>query len=302
MDRLTAMAIFTHVVDSGSFSAAAQYFRLSKSSVSKHIAALEEKLGARLLNRTTRRLTLTEVGASFYERCQRIVAEAEEAEQTVSEMRGAPRGLLRLNAPMSFGQLHIAPAVADFLREYPDIRLDLTLNDRQLDLVEGGFDLGIRIAELADSSLIARRLAPVRLVVCGAPAYFERRGVPKKPRDLLQHNCLHYTYLSTRDSWRLQSARGRELVRVAGDFQSNNGDALQAAARAGLGLVQLPTFIVGADLRSGALRPVLQRYDVKSMSVWAIYPHTRHVSPKVRVFVDFLAARFGPRPYWDEES
>jgi len=299
MDRLTAMALFAHVVDSRSFSATAQHFRLSKSSVSKHIAALEEKLGARLLNRTTRRLTLTEVGAIFYERCQRIVAEAEEAEQAVSEMRGTPRGLLRVNAPMSFGQLHLAPAVAEFLQAYPDIRLDLTLNDRQLDLVEGGFDLGIRIAELADSTLIARRLAPARLVVCGAPSYLERRGTPRRPADLREHNCLHYTYLSTRDSWRLQGQRGRDLVPVSGDFQSNNGDALQAAARAGLGLAQLPTFIVGPDLRAGLLRPVLQRFEARRLSVWAIYPHTRHVSPKVRVFVEFLAARFGPKPYWD---
>lgn len=300
MDRLTAMAVFTHVVDSGSFSATAQYFRLSKSSVSKQVAALEEKLGARLLNRTTRRLTLTEVGATFYERCQRIVADAEEAEQEVSEMRGTARGLLRVNAPMSFGQQHIAPAVADFLRAYPDIRLDLTLNDRQLDLVEGGFDLGIRIAELADSSLIARRLAPARLVICGAPSYLARRGVPRTPGDLQKHNCLNYTYLATRDSWRMGGKSRHDLVRVAGDFQANNGEVLQAAARAGLGLVQLPTFIVGPDLRSGALKAVLPRHELRSMSVWAIYPHTRHVSPKVRVFVDFLAARFGPRPYWEE--
>ncbi len=298
MDRITAMAIFTQVVDAGSLSVAARRLGLSRSAVSKQLAHLEDRLGARLLQRTTRRLGLTEAGAEFYTRCTRIVHEVEEAEQGVSRLHAAPRGLLKVNAPMTFGHRHIVPAIAEFLRRYPDVQIEMTLNDQVVNMIEGGFDVTIRVAVLADSSLIARRLAPNRVVVCGAPAYFAAHGRPRAPRDLAHHNCLHYTYLATANLWHFVGPRGAESVEASGSFRANNGDALQAAARAGVGLVQLPTFIVGADLSSGALETVLERYEDRTTSIWAVYPTTRHLSPKVRVFLDFLAARFDP-PDWD---
>jgi DNA-binding transcriptional LysR family regulator len=298
MDRIAAMAAFVQVVDAGSLSVAARRLDLSRSAVSKQLAHLEDVLGARLLQRTTRRLSLTEAGREFYERCARIVHEVEEAEQIVSRLQAVPRGLLRVNAPMTFGQQHLAPVLADFLKRYPDVQVELTLDDRVVNVIQGGFDVTIRISPLVDSSLIARRLAPNRVVVCGAPAYFAAHGRPRKPRDLLRHNCLHYTYLSSRNMWQFVGPRGSESVEVSASFRANNGDVLQAAARAGVGLVQLPTFIVGGDLASGVLETVLERYEDRTTSIWAVYPTTRHLAPKVRVFVDFLAARF-ERAYWD---
>ncbi len=297
MDRITAMTVFTQVVDAGSLSVVARRLGLSRSAISKQLAHLEERLGARLLQRTTRRLSLTEAGSEFYARCTRIVHEVEEAEQGVSRLHAGPRGLLKVNAPMTFGHRHIAPAIAEFLPRYPDVQVEMTLNDQVVNLIEGGFDVTIRIAVLADSSLIARRLAPNRVVVCGAPAYFAAHGRPRTPRDLVHHSCLHYTYLSSHNTWHFVGPRGADSVEVSGNFRANNGDALQAAARAGVGLVQLPTFIVGADLASGALETVLERYEDRTTSIWAIYATTRHLSPKVRVFLDFLAARF-EHPDW----
>jgi DNA-binding transcriptional LysR family regulator len=300
MDKFAAIAGFAQVVEAGSFSGAAQRSGLSKSALSKQVAHLEEQLGARLLNRTTRRLSLTEVGAAFYERCTRIVHEMEEAELAVSHLHATPRGVLKVNAPMTFGHLHLAPAIADFLVRYPEIRVDLALSDRIVDPIEGGFDVTIRVAVLPDSRLIARRLAPNRLVVCGAPEYFDRHGEPRTPEELARHNCLNYTYLSkSHDLWRFVGPRGEQSVRVSGNFKANNGDTLQAAAIAGLGLVWMPTFIVGASLQAGALRAVLVKYEDRTTSIWALYPRARHLAPKVRAFVDFLAARFGRHLSWD---
>jgi DNA-binding transcriptional LysR family regulator len=298
MDRFTAMAAFTQVVDAGSLSVAARRLGLSRSAISKQLAQLENRLGARLLQRTTRRMALTEAGTDFYARCTRIVHEVEEAERGVGRLHAAPRGLLKVNAPMTFGYRHLAPAIADFLPRYPDVQVETTLNDQIVNVIEGGFDVTIRVAVLADSSLIARRLARNRIVVCGAPAYFAAHGRPSTPRDLVHHNCLNYTYLATGNLWHFVGPRGAQSVEASGSFRANNGDALQAAARAGLGLVQLPAFIVGDDLASGALETVLEHYEDRTTSIWALYPSTRHLSPKVRVFLDFLAARF-ELPVWD---
>ena len=299
MDNLTGMAVFARVVDARSFTAAAAALGLSKSAVSKQVARLEDRLGARLLNRTTRRLSLTEVGAAFYERCARILAEVEDAELAVGRLQDAPRGTLRINAPMSFGQLHLAPAVADFLNGHPGLAIDLTLNDRIVDLVEEGYDVAIRISRLADSSLIARRLVPSRRVVCGSPAYFERHGVPRHPADLRRHNCLLYSYLPTAEEWQFIGPDGPAAVRVSGTLRANNGDALEAAMLAGLGVALQPTFIAGRDLQAGRLVAVMPDYVDDSASVYAVYPHSRHLSAKVRAFIDFLAARFCPAPPWD---
>lgn len=299
MDNLTGMAIFARVVEARSFTAAAAALDLSKSAVSKQVARLEDRLGARLLNRTTRRLSLTEVGAAFYERCARILVEVEDAELAVGRLQDAPRGTLRINAPMSFGQLHLAPAVADFLNGHPGLAIDLTLNDRIVDLVEEGYDVAIRISRLADSSLIARRLVPSRRVVCGSPAYFERHGVPRHPADLRRHNCLLYSYLPSAEEWQFVGPDGPAAVRVSGTLRANNGDALEAAMLTGLGVALQPTFIAGRDLQAGRLVAVMPDYVDESASVYAVYPHSRHLSAKVRAFIDFLAARFCPAPPWD---
>jgi DNA-binding transcriptional LysR family regulator len=299
IEDLAAMAVFARVVEARGFSAAAARLGRSKSSVSKTVSALENRLGARLLNRTTRRLSLTEAGAAFYERAARILAEAEEAELAVTRLQDEPHGTLRVNAPTNFGERHLAPALADFMARHPALAIDLALDDRFVDVVEEGFDLAIRIAALPGSSLIARRLAPNRRVVCASPAYLERAGTPEKPSDLRAHNCLGYTYLATGNAWRFAGMGDPVSVRVSGSLSINNGEALRRAALDGLGLVMLPSFIVGDDLRAGALRAVLHEHTDSPSSVYAVYPHSRHLSAKVRAFVDFLAERFGPEPYWD---
>jgi len=300
MDRLAAIEAFVRVAECGSFSQAAQRLHASKSVVSRQVGALEADLGVRLLHRTTRALTLTEAGRSYFERASRILADLEEANASVGHLQAMPRGRLRVNAPMSFGFLHLAPAVPDFLGRYPDVEVEMTMNDRYVDLVEEGFDVAVRIGNLDDSSLVARRLAPSRRVVCAAPDYLARHGAPASPDDLKHHECLCYSNVGLPQAWRFHTADGRPwLVDVNGRLHANNGDALRAAALKGLGCAILPTFIVGGDLQSGALVAVLESFVPQDSAVHAVYPHSRHLSPKVRAFVDFLAERFGPSPYWD---
>lgn len=296
MDSLAEMEAFVRVVHAGSFSAAARASGLTPSAVSKQISRLEARLGARLFNRTTRRLGLTEVGAAFHERAQRILSEVEEAERAVSHASAAPRGTLRLNVPVVFGRLHVAPLLPEFLGLYPEVRIDITFNDRFVDLLEEGVDVAIRIGDLGDSSLIARRLAPNRRVVCGAPAYFERNGYPEHPADLSRHNCLVYTYLASRNDWRFVCANkprseAQDVVQVSGNFEANNAEAIHGALRSGLGLGLLPLWLVGEDLRAGRLVQALPGYHAVDSAVYAVYPPGRHLSPKVRCFIDFLAAR-----------
>ncbi len=300
MDRLTSMEVFTRVAEAGSFSAAARQLGLSKSAVSKHVMALEERLGARLINRTTRRLSLTEVGAAYHAWCARIAADVAEAEISVSRLHSEPRGLLKVNAPMSFGYLHLAPAIPDFLARHPDMRVEMTMNDRFVDLVDEGYDVAVRIGRLADSSLIARRLAPSRTVLCGAPSYFREHGVPEAPDDLARHNCLIYSYQASHELWRFTGAKGEHTVRVRGNLTANNGDALRAAALRGLGVAMLPAFLVGGDVQAGVLQAVLGEFELPESAIYAVYPHNRHMSAKLRAFVDFLVERFGPEPYWDD--
>ena len=299
MDRLTSMDVFSRVVDAESFSEAARQLGMSRAMASKHVLRLEDRLGVRLLNRTTRRLSPTEAGAAFYERCRRIVSDAEEAELSVSRLHTETRGRLKVNAPMSFGYLHLAPAIPDFVARHSGVRVDMTMNDRFVDLIEEGYDLAVRIGRLADSSLIARKLAPSRMVVCGAPEYLRRHGTPATPDDLRGHNCLVYTYPASHEVWRFSGPDRDYAVRIGGNFRANNGDALRAAALRGLGLALLPTFIIGEELRSGGLQAVLTGYTAADRSIYAVYPHGRHLSAKVRVFIDFLTERFGPEPYWD---
>jgi len=299
MDHLAGMSVFARVAERGSFTAAARDLGLSKSAVSKQVARLEERLGARLLHRTTRRLHLTEVGQAYFERARRIVADAEEADLAVRRLHAEPRGTLKVNAPMSFGIMHLAPALPDYMARYPDVMVDLALSDRQVDLIEEGFDLGIRIARLADSSLIARRLAPCKRAVAASPDYWQRHGRPKHPRELTEHPCMIYDYLANPREWTFQENGENFAVRIDGRFKSNNGEALLAAALAGQGVINQPTFICGPALCDGRLEEVLAEFETPDVHVNAIWPASRHLSAKVRTFVDFLIERFGPKPYWD---
>lgn len=294
------MAAFVQVVEGRSFSTAARALGLTRSAVSRQVAGLEDRLGVRLLNRTTRRLSLTEAGAVYHEHCARILAEVQEAERAVMDLDEAPRGLLRINAPMSFGFGHLGPAVAGFAAAHPALKVELTLDDRVVDLVGEGYDLAIRIADLPPSTLVARRLAPCRRVLCAAPAYLQRAGRPQRPEDLARHACLGYSYLATGNDWRFRGRDGPITVRIDPILSANNGDVLGQMAVAGLGIMLAPTFIAGDDLRAGRLVRLLDDWLEADTGIYAVYPHTRHLSPKVRATVDYLAARFGPAPYWDE--
>ncbi len=293
MDSVSAMEIFVRVVQAGSFSAAARDLDLTPSAVSKQISRLEDRLGARLMNRTTRQLSLTEVGAAFHERANRILADVAEAERAVADLHGAPRGTLKLNLPQSFGRRYVIPIIPDFLAANPELRIDVTLNDRFVDLIDEGVDLAVRIGELSDSSLIARRLAPNRRIVCGAPAYFEKNGKPAHPAELVGHNCLVYTYRASRNDWRLICPDGGdEVVTVAGNLEANEAEALYSFMLDGIGLCLLPLWLVGPDLEAGRLEQACPGYHAPDSAISAVYPPGRHLSPKVRAFVDFLVERF----------
>lgn len=299
MDLLAGMAVFARVVDAGGISAAARDLRLSKSAVSKQLAALEDRLGARLLHRTTRRMSLTEAGAGFLEHCRRVVAEAEAAESAVGALQAEPRGTLRVNAPMTFGTMHLAAVIPDFLARYPQVNVDLVLNDRLVDLLDEGFDVAVRIGRLADSSLVARKLAPARRVLVASPGYLDRRGRPEALADLVHHDVLSYSYVAAADEWRFQGPQGDETVRLEPRLKANNGEILLAACLGGAGIAAVPTFISGPSLRAGTLVRLLPQYESGGLGIHAVWPTARHLSAKVRAFVDFLAERFGPVPYWD---
>lgn len=300
MDSLSDIAVFVQVVRSGSFTAAADKLGLSKSVVSKYVTRLEDRLGARLLNRTTRRLSLTEVGQAFFSRSQSALGEIEEAEAEVSRLQGDPRGELRLNCPMSFGILHVAPLLPAFQSHYPELTVDMVLDDRRVDLVEEGADLAIRIGELPDSSLVARRLGPCRHVLCGTPEYLARHGVPRSPDELTAHAALTYRYQDSPSEWRFVGPDGAvHQVPVSGRLQMNNSLALREALLRGAGLSLVPTFVVGGDIRAGRLKAVLTEFKAMELSIYALYPQRKHLSPKVRAFVDFMAEQIKTPPHWD---
>jgi DNA-binding transcriptional LysR family regulator len=300
MDRLAMMEAFVRVAETHSFSEAARRMRTSKSLVSRQVAALETELGARLLNRTTRALTLTEVGHGYFQRASQILAEVADANLSVSQLQAAPRGRLRVDAPISFGVLHLIPAISGFLCRCPDVDIELSLNDRYIDLIDEGVDLAIRIGRLADSSLVARKLATARRILCASPAYLAAFGTPATPSDLKGHRCLGYTNIASTREWLFHDRDGRPWpVDVEGRLRVNNGDALRAAALRGIGIVSLPSFIVGGDLQTGTLVSLLADYIPQDFAIHAVYPHSRHLSPKVRAFVDFLVEQIGPHPYWD---
>lgn len=299
-DLLVGMALFAQVVDAGGVSAAAKSMGLSKSAVSKQLAALEDRLGARLLNRTTRRMSLTEAGAAFLESCRRVVVLAEEAEAAMGALQVVPRGVLRVNAPMVFGTMHLAPLIPEFLALYPHITLDLVLNDRFVDLLEEGFDVAVRIGRLEDSSLMARRLAPAKRIIAAAPDYLRRMGTPQDLADLSRHQILSYSLV--KDEWSFAENGQVRSVKAESRLRANNGEALLHAALGGAGIVSLPTFIIGDALRQGRLVRILPHLENADLAIHAVWPSGRHLSAKVRAFVDFLAQRLGPLPAWDREG
>lgn len=301
MENLADIAVFVRVVDAGSFTGAAEALNISQPVVSKAVTRLEERLGARLLNRTTRRLSLTEAGAELYRRSLHALKQIEDAELEVARYQTEPRGTLRVNAPMSFSIVHLAPVMHEFLASFPGVSLEMTLDDGFADLVEGGYDLIVRIGKLRDSSLVARRISPARLAICASPAYLEKHGEPQTADDLLNHNCLMYTLGSSPRAWRLVSPEGEErMVPLRGNVASNNGLAERAFAVNGVGIAMLPTFYIGEDLRAGRLKCFLRDWIPQDVSIYAVYAERRNLTPKVRAFIDFLAAKFGPEPYWDE--
>ena len=299
MDNLADIAVFVRVVERGSFTLAADDLALSRAVVSKYVSRLEERLGARLMHRTTRRLSLTEAGAALFEASRGAIERIEEAEAAVAQYQVAPKGRLRVSAPMSFGILQLGGALAEFSAKYPDISLDLQLDDRFVNLVEEGVDVAVRIGALTDSSLVARRIAKTQTVACASPAYLAERGEPERPEDLTVHDCLLYAYLSTANVWRFQGPDGRAIpVAVSGPIRANNGILLADAAAAGRGVLMGPSFYVAARIRAGQLRRILADYRLPELGIHAVYPQRELVPPKVRVFVDFLLERFR-KPEWD---
>lgn len=293
MDRFLAIAAFVKVVETGSFARAAERLATSVSSVSRHVSELEAHLDARLLNRTTRRLSLTETGRAFHERCVLLLADLEEAEESATATTVKPRGTLRLTCAITFGVRHLAPAIAEFGTRYPSMRFDIELSDRAVDLVDEGFDIAVRIGAIGSDNLVGRRIGTTQLVCCAAPSYLAHRGVPNVPEDLAGHACLTYEYSSFRNVWPFRDAQGRERnVRVDGPLHANNGRFLEAMAVAGMGVAYEPDFIVGPNVRAGKLTLILRAFEIAPAPIYVVYPSRRHLSAKVRAFTDFLAARF----------
>ena len=291
------MLVFSKVLEEGSFSGAARKLGRSKSSVSREVSALEQRLGAQLLRRTTRRMSLTEIGKVFLEGCKRVVEEAELTERSVGRLQHDPRGEIRIAAPMSFGHLQLAPRLGRFLTRYPDVHVDIDLTDRRVDLVHEKFDLSVRISQPRQQSYVIRRLANIHGLVCASPGYLAAHDQPERPSDLQSHNCLGYT--SSPEIWPFA---GGVKVRARGTLNADNGDALRQAALADVGIVYLPTFLVGDDLRAGRLVPLLVRhmdFEHSTTGLYAVYPASRHPSPKVRAMIDWLVEELGPEPDWD---
>jgi len=288
-------------VNEQSFSAAARKLNVSRSSVSKSVAKLEQALGASLLNRNTRHLSLTEVGASFFEFCTRIGYEADEAHKMIDNLQAQPRGVLKIVASVAFGTLHIAPAVGDFLRRYPELDIDMTITDKVVDLAEEGYDVAVSVMSDLPQALVARKLAPIRRRLCATPAYFEEFGIPQSPEDLMKHNCLDYIHSGDRGLWRFTGPDREVAISVSGKLRINDDEALSQVVLSGFGIALLPTFIIGKDLQAKRLKSVLSEYIPTKQQVYALYLPKRNLPIKIRAFVDFLVERFGDDPYWDQE-
>lgn len=300
MDNFAGIRAFTQVVKAGGFAAAAREMGLSRSVVNKTVINLEKELGAQLLHRSTRRVTPTDTGLAFYERCVQILSELDEATSAVTELQSKPTGNLRVNAPMSFGTLHLSRVLAEYMALYPDVHVELVLNDRVVDAIEEGFDVTVRVgASHATTSLVTRELVKAKRVLCASPDYLEKWGEPLVPADLNVHRCLHYGYLGSGSKWRLRDSGGEQAFTIQCVMSSNNAEPLRDAAVNHQGIALLPTFIVGEALQTGQLRTILADYPPTDITLSALYPRHRHLSTKVRLLVDLLSERFGGKPYWD---
>jgi DNA-binding transcriptional LysR family regulator len=300
MDAFEEMRNFVRIVEAGSISRAADQLGLAKSGVSRRLADLEDRLGVRLLTRTTRRSSLTDAGKTYYEGAVRLLSDVAELDTVVADSEASLEGGLRLAAPLSFGLAHLTPAIDEFVRTHPGVVIDIDFSDRQIDLVAEGVDLGIRIAELRDSSLKARHICPIRMMLCASPGYLERNGTPRGPEDLQQHRVLHYD-IGGGPVLRLSDGQGGQLsLPIRPSLKANNGDFLRDMAIAGHGIILTPTFIVWQAVAVGELMPVLCDHCPPQLNAYAVYPQTRYLSRRARVFIDFLAERFGSNPYWDQ--
>jgi LysR family transcriptional activator of dmlA len=295
MASLIAMAAFARVVEAGSFTAAARDLGLSTPVVSKRIGELEHELGTRLLYRTTRKLSLTEAGAAFYQHCARLVEEAKLAEEAVARLNEAPRGLLRITAPVTFGSYQVAPAIPAFLARYPEVNIEMVLNDRVVDLAEEGFDLAIRLTATPQPNLVARRLITTNRVICAAPDYWARHGKPRTPVELSRHNCILYASVPLQNEWVFNGPSGEERVQVRGNFWVNGPEALREVAVGGLGVIRLPSLTLNREIAAGRLETALDDYVSPDTDIYAMYLPNRYLSKKTRVFIDFLAAWYATR-------
>lgn len=303
MDRFGEMETFVRVVETGSFSGAARDLRMTPSAVSKMIGRLEDRLGVRLLSRTTRKLSLTEEGRVYYQRVTPILAEVAEAEETISLSTVEARGVLKVNASTAFGQYQVVPLIPELLEKYPQMQVELTMTDSIVNLVEEGFDVGIRIGALHDSTLIARKIGVPKRVVVASPAYLEKHGYPKTPDDLTQHECLKLSIPTSLNRWEFTGPDGPRTVEVSGRFEADNAIALHEAALAGLGMFRAASFVVGDDIKAGRLIPVLDEFEVSGdQGIFVVWPHNRNLSAKVRAFVDTLVEAFTPIPPWERAS
>jgi len=303
MDIASDMLLFVHAVDHGSFSATARALALTPSAVSKRIGRLEDRLGVRLLNRSTRRTTLTEAGEALYRRCARIATEITEAEALAASMGEQVRGTLTVAATVAFGKAQLMPLIPEFLAQHPELKLSLELTDRAVDLAQDQLDVAIRFTEqVSDTAVVARKLASNRRVICAAPAYLERHGAPERPEELLRHNCLRLSTVPIWNDWELGEGKAKRVYRVKGSLEVNSADAVYHAALAGLGIARLSSYLVGPDIRAGRLVRLLPAYCQEDSSILAIYLARRNLPAKVRAFIDFLAERLGPIPPWEREA
>lgn len=293
------MSTFVAVAEAGSFVAAADLIGVSKAAVSRHVAELEERLGVRLMHRTTRKLSLTDDGQRFLARCKDLLAAIDEAESELSATAGNPSGLIRVNAPVTFGTMHLAPLWGRFMDRYPRVTLDVTLGDRIVDLVEEGYDMAIRISNLPNSALVSRTLASTRMVLCASPRYLRAHGTPTDPSELTAHRTISFSYWVTRDEWHFAGPEGEVIVRIKTGMHTNNGDTCRFAALDHQGIILQPDFLIGEDLRSGALVELMPEYRAVSLGVHAVYPTRKHLSLKVRRLIDFLAEAF-QNPVWTQ--
>ena len=300
MDKLTGLKIFSAVAHLGSFSAAARELNISRAMASKYISDLEANLNARLLNRTTRKLSLTEVGQAYFEKIDTVLAEIEEADRSVMELQTEPRGTIKIMSPPSFGSFHLARAISGYKDTYPKVKIELILTDGMPDLFEVGVDMAIQLGEIEDSNVIARKISSSRLVICGSPDYFKKHEPPETPEQLKQHNCLKLIQSFPISDWRL-NIKGKETrIEVAGNLKSNMADSLRIAALNGCGLIQLPSYMVGLDIKSGRLLPVLEKYEPDKLPIYALYAHRKYLSTKVRTFFNYIQDYFQSPPYWDQ--